>query len=211
MENIVAQLRIKIKKFTVKELKKEILKVKKDFQVSKLKRAHVETVILNNPWYFKHLLNKIGGKKTTKKAKPKAITYIPQAKPKAIPQAKPQAIPQAIPQARRIPTRRYRPINKPGAVLQAMLQDKPKVRHKTIPLNVDDQKILTYNDIDGILDTVDQMVTNPKVLVAFYDEINNTVLQKYQNHYIIRDKLNNILLNTQDREKVKNYLFNLIY
>ena len=52
------QLKNHLKKFTVKELKKEVLKVKKDFQVSKLRRAEVEHVILSNHRLFRHLLNK---------------------------------------------------------------------------------------------------------------------------------------------------------
>ena len=58
------QLKSHLKNFTVKELKKEVLNVKKDFQVSKLKRAEVENVILINHQHFKHLLEKKKAKKT---------------------------------------------------------------------------------------------------------------------------------------------------
>lgn len=63
---MINQLKNQLKKFTVKELKQEVLKVKKDFQVSKLKRVDVENVILLNAQRFIHLL----GKKKVKKAKP---------------------------------------------------------------------------------------------------------------------------------------------
>lgn len=52
-----------VKNFTVKYLKQEVLKVKRLFAVSKLKRADVERVILANPLHFQHLLRKEGTKK----------------------------------------------------------------------------------------------------------------------------------------------------
>ena len=52
------QLKNHLKNFTVKELKKEVIKVKKGFQVSKLRRADVEKVILKNHQHFLHLLKK---------------------------------------------------------------------------------------------------------------------------------------------------------
>lgn len=68
------QLKNHLKNFTVKELKKEVIDVKKGFQVSKLKRAEVENVILKNPQHFLHLLKKNRVKKTkptpVKKTKP---------------------------------------------------------------------------------------------------------------------------------------------
>ena len=45
-------LRNHLKNFTVKELKQEVVKVKKEFQVSKLKHAEVEAVILNYYYLF---------------------------------------------------------------------------------------------------------------------------------------------------------------
>lgn len=65
----VNQLKNHIKKFTVKELKKEIKNVKYTFQVSKLRRAEVEQVILKNYQYFTHLLQINKTKKSNKKAK----------------------------------------------------------------------------------------------------------------------------------------------
>ena len=56
------ELKTHLKKFTVKELKKEVMKVKKQFQVSKLKREDVERVILLYHQDFLHLL-KIDKKK----------------------------------------------------------------------------------------------------------------------------------------------------
>ena len=50
------KLKTHLKKFTVKELKKEVMKVKKQFQVSKLRRADVERVILLYHRDFLHLL-----------------------------------------------------------------------------------------------------------------------------------------------------------
>ena len=51
--------RAHLKKFTVKELKQEVLKVKKQFQVSKLKRIDIENIILLNEQHFKHLMKKV--------------------------------------------------------------------------------------------------------------------------------------------------------
>ena len=65
MENKNA-LKNHLKNFTVKELKQEVIKVKKEFQVSKLKRAEVEAVILKNYYLFEHLLKKKLVKKTQK-------------------------------------------------------------------------------------------------------------------------------------------------
>ena len=58
------ELKTHLKKFNVKELKKEVMKVKKQFQVSKLKREDVERVILLYHQDFLHLL------KIDKKKKP---------------------------------------------------------------------------------------------------------------------------------------------
>ena len=58
---VINELKNHLKNFTVKELKKEVLNVKKDFQVSKLKRAEVEQVILKNHQHFMHLLKKKQG------------------------------------------------------------------------------------------------------------------------------------------------------
>ena len=63
------QLKNHLKNFTVKELKKEVIKVKKGFQVSKLKRADVENVILKNHQHFLHLLKKNKVKKPKQTAK----------------------------------------------------------------------------------------------------------------------------------------------
>ena len=51
-------LQIHLKNFTVKELRQEVLNVKRDFAVSQLKRADVERVILANSMFFQHLLRK---------------------------------------------------------------------------------------------------------------------------------------------------------
>ena len=64
------ELKMHLKNFTVKELKKEVINVKKGFQVSKLRRADVENVILKNHQYFLHLLKK--NKPLEKKPKPTA-------------------------------------------------------------------------------------------------------------------------------------------
>ena len=76
------ELKTHLKKFTVKELKKEVMKVKKQFQVSKLKREDVERVILLYHQDFLHLL-KIDKKKkpsvkniNTKKQQDYIIIYI---------------------------------------------------------------------------------------------------------------------------------------
>ena len=45
----ISQLETHIKKLTVKELKHEVALVKKEFQVSKMKRADVVDVITDNP------------------------------------------------------------------------------------------------------------------------------------------------------------------
>ena len=67
------QLKNHLKNFTVKELKKEVVNVKRGFQVSKLKRVDVENVILKNHLLFQHLLEKNKVKKikpSVKKPKP---------------------------------------------------------------------------------------------------------------------------------------------
>ena len=69
------QLKNHLKNFTVKELKKEVIAVKKGFQVSKLRRADVENVILKNHQHFLHLLKK----NKVNKAKP--LTKVKKAKP----------------------------------------------------------------------------------------------------------------------------------
>ena len=69
------QLKNHLKNFTVKELKKEVIAVKKGFQVSKLRRADVENVILKNHQHFLHLLKK----NKVKKAKP--LTKVKKSKP----------------------------------------------------------------------------------------------------------------------------------
>ena len=63
------QLKNHLKNFTVKELKKEVIAVKKGFQVSKLRRADVENVILKNHQHFLHLLKKNKVKKTKQTVK----------------------------------------------------------------------------------------------------------------------------------------------
>ena len=63
------QLKNHLKNFTVKELKKEVIKVKKGFQVSKVRRADVEKVILKNHQHFLHLLKKNKVKKPKQTAK----------------------------------------------------------------------------------------------------------------------------------------------
>ena len=77
------QLKNHLKNFTVKELKKEVINVKKGFQVSKLKRVDVENVILKNHQHFLHLLKKNKVKKTkqtVKKSKPLEKKPKPTAK-----------------------------------------------------------------------------------------------------------------------------------
>ena len=67
------KLKNHLKNFTVKELKKEVINVKKGFQVSKLRRVDVENVILKIHLLFQHLLKKNKVKKTKpsiKKPKP---------------------------------------------------------------------------------------------------------------------------------------------
>ena len=77
------QLKNHLKNFTVKELKKEVINVKKGFQVSKLKHVDVENVILKNHQHFLHLLKKNKVKKTkqtVKKSKPLEKKPKPTAK-----------------------------------------------------------------------------------------------------------------------------------
>lgn len=70
-------LRNHLKHFTVKELKQEVIKVKKGFQVSKLKCAEVEGVILNYYFLFNHLLKKnLVKKKLVKKPKFNVTKYV---------------------------------------------------------------------------------------------------------------------------------------
>ena len=58
------KLKNHLKNFTVKDLKKEVINVKKGFQVSKLRRVDVENVILKNHLLFQHLLKTNKVKKT---------------------------------------------------------------------------------------------------------------------------------------------------
>ena len=62
-----SKLKEHLKKFTVKELKAEVLKVKKGFQVSKLKRDEVINIIIENPWHFFHLVAKKKNVKSKRK------------------------------------------------------------------------------------------------------------------------------------------------
>lgn len=76
---VTEQLKNHLKNFTVKELKKEVIAVKKGFQVSKLRRADVEKVILKNHQHFLHLLKK---NKVKKAEQPMKIKKVKQEKAK---------------------------------------------------------------------------------------------------------------------------------
>ena len=73
-------LQIHLKNFTGKELRQEVLNVKRDFAVSQLKRADVERVILANSMFFQHLLRK---KETKKRTAIKKKTIVTTASPVA--------------------------------------------------------------------------------------------------------------------------------
>ena len=72
----MSKLQKHLKNFTVRQLKKEVVAVKRGFQVSRLKRAEVEAVILSYPDLFKHLLNKNPKAQKIKTKKPLPSTNV---------------------------------------------------------------------------------------------------------------------------------------
>ena len=66
-----AQLRNNFKTFTLKELKKEMIKMKANkFAVTKMKRNHLIELIVRYHYLFPHLLTNQGTKRTTKGKRP---------------------------------------------------------------------------------------------------------------------------------------------
>ena len=60
------QLRNNLKTFTLKELKKEIIKMKADkFAVTRMKRDQIIELILTYHYLFPHLLTKQGSKRSS--------------------------------------------------------------------------------------------------------------------------------------------------
>ena len=65
------QLRNNLKTFTLKELKKEIIKMKADkFSVTKMKRNQIIELIVQYHYLFPHLLTNQGTKRTAKSKQP---------------------------------------------------------------------------------------------------------------------------------------------
>ena len=65
------ELRKNLNTFTLKELKKEIIKMKADkFAVTKMKRRQIIELIVQYHYLFPHLLTKKGTKKSAKPKKP---------------------------------------------------------------------------------------------------------------------------------------------
>ena len=67
MDPSIVKLRNNLKTFTLKELKKEVIRTKKvNFAVTRMKRFHVVQLIVDNYSVFPHLLNKTGTKRQPK-------------------------------------------------------------------------------------------------------------------------------------------------
>ena len=74
------ELRKNLRTFTIKELKKEIIKMKADkFAVTKMKRRQIIELIVQYHYLFPHLLTNQGSKRTAKPKKPQ--TQVIQNKP----------------------------------------------------------------------------------------------------------------------------------
>ena len=89
------ELRKNLNTYTLKELKKEIIKMKADkFAVTKMKRRQIIELIVQYHYLFPHLLTNKGSKRTAKPKKPQ--TPIIQNKPQITPQMPAtQTLPQA--------------------------------------------------------------------------------------------------------------------
>ena len=69
------ELRKNLRTFTLKELKKEIIKMKADkFAVTRMKRNQIIELIVQYHYLFPHLLTKKGSKKSAKPKKPQTNT-----------------------------------------------------------------------------------------------------------------------------------------
>ena len=84
MDPNIIKLRKNLNTFTLEELKKEVIKMKKlNFAVTRMKRTQVIQLIINNHYLFPHLLNKTG---TKRQAKPVPKEKIPPASIKLPPE-----------------------------------------------------------------------------------------------------------------------------
>ena len=140
----------------MKELKKEILAVKKGFQVSKLKRADVERVILLNHQHFQHLLKKA----KVKKAKPT-----------------------------------YQPNKQQLSTLKKKLND-----------------VNNNKEMRGIISkTLDELDERAKGRKSEFGHIgrSNFVIQKAGKRYILRHDSGDVLLSTENRKEVEDFLNHL--
>ena len=73
------ELRKNLNTYTLKELKKEIIKMKADkFAVTKMKRRQIIELIVQYHYLFPHLLTKRGSKGTKRITKKKPATKLPQ-------------------------------------------------------------------------------------------------------------------------------------
>ena len=95
------QLRNNLKTFTLKELKKEIIKMKADkFAVTRMKRDQIIELILGYHYLFPHLLTKQGSKRSSvskKRANDQLINQLlnnPVYNPPSLKQLAAQVIPQ---------------------------------------------------------------------------------------------------------------------
>ena len=93
------ELRRNLRTFTLKELKKEIIKMKADkFAVTKTKRRQIIELIVQYHYLFPHLLTKRGSKRTKRITKKKlAATKLPQLTYKPTQQITPPAQQQLPP------------------------------------------------------------------------------------------------------------------
>ena len=72
------ELRKNLNTYTLKELKKEIIKMKADkFAVTKMKRRQIIELIVQYHYLFPHLLTKQGSKGTKQKPNLPQLTHVP--------------------------------------------------------------------------------------------------------------------------------------
>ena len=179
------QLKNHLKNFTVKELKKEVIAVKKGFQVSKLRRADVENVILKNHQHFLHLLKK----NKVKKAKP--LIKVKKAKPN---KSQYEAV------IKRLKVKKAKPNKSQYEALIKRLNDNDK------------NKIRVKDYITRILNTLDEKAAG-KRFDFINERYSGVTIQKTKSQYVIRDTndFRNIILKaTTDRKQVEDLLYHML-
>lgn len=150
MDTNILQLRKNLDTFTMEELKKEIIRVKKNFAVTYLKRAQIIQLIIHRHWLFPHLKNKTGTKRrprarpiqipntsinlsqfTTKPPIPPKPKYLmkPKLPPRPKPPPKPKHLMKPKPQPKLPPKPKSAPVKPPGELdkyLEQILRKEPQ-------------------------------------------------------------------------------------